>query len=228
MGIPSPLPVADDAVQDAVQHHQQTDGLQILAQVLDVVAGDAAVGVDVGLVGKYVEAPGGKQLQRQGNFMGRRLLLPQKVVIQVLQCRRVALIFADIAAIDVGGAAVDDGFLLRAHLLRTHELLTQAHNELEIMELEAMLKNVVIIDETHTDGKTVTMGSIVRIKFVDLGFEDEFKIVGSAEADIDAKPKSISNDSPVGAALLGKSIDEITNVEAPGGLMKVKIISIRR
>ena len=104
----------------------------------------------------------------------------------------------------------------------------QAHNELEIMELEAMLKNVVIIDETHTDGKTVTMGSIVRIKFVDLGFEDEFKIVGSAEADIDAKPKSISNDSPVGAALLGKSIDEITNVEAPGGLMKVKIISIRR
>ena len=104
----------------------------------------------------------------------------------------------------------------------------QAHNELEIMELEAMLKNVVIIDETHNDGKTVTMGSIVRIKFVDLGFEDEFKIVGSAEADIDAKPKSISNDSPVGAALLGKSIDEITNVEAPGGLMKVKIISIRR
>ena len=104
----------------------------------------------------------------------------------------------------------------------------KAHNELEIMELEAMLKNVVIIDETHTDGKTVTMGSIVRIKFVDLGFEDEFKIVGSAEADIDAKPKSISNDSPVGAALLGKSIDEITNVEAPGGLMKVKIISIRR
>ena len=100
----------------------------------------------------------------------------------------------------------------------------QAHNELEIMELEAMLKNVVIIDETHTDGKTVTMGSIVRIKFV----EDEFKIVVSAEADIDEKPKSISNDSPVGAALLGKSIDEITNVEAPGGLMKVKIISIRR
>ena len=91
-----------------------------------------------------------------------------------------------------------------------------------------MLKNVVIIDETHNDGKTVTMGSIVRIKFVDLGFEDEFKIVGSAEADIDAKPKSISNDSPVGAALLGKTIDEITNVEAPGGLMKVKIISIRR
>ena len=56
----------------------------------------------------------------------------------------------------------------------------QAHNELEIMELEAMLKNVVIIDETHTDGKTVTMGSIVRIKFVDLGFEDEFKIVALA------------------------------------------------
>ena len=82
--------------------------------------------------------------------------------------------------------------------------------------------------QAHNDGKTVTMGSIVRIKFVDLGFEDEFKIVGSAEADIDAKPKSISNDSPVGAALLGKSIDEITNVEAPGGLMKVKIISIRR
>ena len=37
----------------------------------------------------------------------------------------------------------------------------QAHNELEIMELEAMLKNVVIIDETHTDGKTVTMGSLI-------------------------------------------------------------------
>ena len=62
MSIPSLLPVADNAVQDAVQHHQQADGLQVLAQILNVVAGDPVAGVDIGLVGKYVETAGGEQL----------------------------------------------------------------------------------------------------------------------------------------------------------------------
>ena len=89
--------------------------------------------------------------------MGDRLLLPQKLVVQVLQRRRVALIFADIAAVDVGGAAVDDGFLLRAHLLRTHELLTQAHNELafqhqRVPPVAVLLRDVQGIDIAAVGG----------------------------------------------------------------------------
>ena len=88
------------------------------------------------------------------------------------------------------------------------------------VDADSITKDSMLIEDLGAD-------SLDAIDIV-MSVEDEFKIVGSAEADIDAKPKSISNDSPVGAALLGKSIDEITNVEAPGGLMKVKIISIRR
>ena len=104
----------------------------------------------------------------------------------------------------------------------------QAHNELEIMELEAMLKNVVLIDESSIDGDTVSMGSLVRIKFIDMGLEDEYKLVGSAEADMYASPKRISNDSPVGSGLLGKHAGDIVEVDAPGGLVKVQVVSISR
>ena len=130
MGVPPLLPVANDTVEDAVQHHQQADGLEVFTQVLNVVADDTVAGVDIGLVGEHVQAAGGEQLQCQRNFMGNRLLLPHKVVIEVFQRGRVALVFADVLAVDVGGAAVDDGFLLCANLARAHELFTQRHDEL--------------------------------------------------------------------------------------------------
>lgn len=104
----------------------------------------------------------------------------------------------------------------------------QAHNELEIMEIESMLKNAVIIDESLIDGSTVSMGSLVRIRFSDMDFEDEYKIVGSAEADMDANPKRISNESPVGNALLGKKVSDKLTISAPGGAMSVEILAINK
>ncbi|MCH5279336.1 MAG: transcription elongation factor GreA [Christensenellaceae bacterium] len=104
----------------------------------------------------------------------------------------------------------------------------QAHNELEIMEIEAMLKNAVIIDESNIDSDTVSMGSLVRVKFLDMDFEDEYKLVGSAEADMDAEPKRISNDSPVGNGLLGKSVGDTVEIDAPGGLVRVQVVAISR
>lgn len=104
----------------------------------------------------------------------------------------------------------------------------QAHNELEIAELEAKVKNAVIIDETNIDTGTVSIGSLVRIRFVSLGMEDEYKIVGSAEADIDAMPRRISNDSPIGGGLLGAKLGEERDINTPGGVTRVKVIQISR
>lgn len=104
----------------------------------------------------------------------------------------------------------------------------QAHNELEIAELEAKVKNAVIIDETNIDTGTVSIGSLVRIRFVNLGMEDEYKIVGSAEADIDAMPRRISNDSPIGGGLLGAKAGEERDINTPGGVTRVKVIQISR
>lgn len=104
----------------------------------------------------------------------------------------------------------------------------QAHNELEIAELEAKVKNAVIIDETNIDTGTVSIGSLVRIRFVNMGMEDEYKIVGSAEADIDAMPRRISNDSPIGGGLLGAKLGEERDINTPGGITRVKVIQISR
>ncbi len=102
----------------------------------------------------------------------------------------------------------------------------QAQNEREILELELKLKNAVIIDESNIDSSLVSMGSLVRISFVGLGMEDEYRIVGSAEADIDATPKSISNDSPIGGGLLGAKVGEEREIVTPGGNLRVKVLEI--
>lgn len=103
----------------------------------------------------------------------------------------------------------------------------QAHNELEIAELQAMLENVVIIEES-TSGNVVNMGALVTLRFVDQKIEEEFRLVGEAEADFFAEPKRISNDSPIGAAVLGHKVGETVTVETPGGLTRVRILGIRK
>lgn len=104
----------------------------------------------------------------------------------------------------------------------------QAHNELEIAEIEAMLENVVIIEETAQSGNTVSMGALVTLRFVDKKSEDEYQIVGEAEADIYAEPKRISNDSPIGHAIIGHKVGETVSVETPGGVTRVKILGLRK
>ncbi len=98
--------------------------------------------------------------------------------------------------------------------------------EAEIFEIEHKLRTSKIIDEKEIDTSKVSIGCTVKI--LDLEFNDEltYKIVGSSESD--PKNNLISNESPVGSALLGKSEGDTVDVRAPSGLLKFKILSISR
>lgn len=102
----------------------------------------------------------------------------------------------------------------------------QAQVEERIMKLENMIRKAVIIDESQIDLNVVTIGSIVKVQDVEFDEEVEYTIVGSAEADpYDGK---ISNESPVGKALLGRTVGEEVDVQVPDGTAKFKILEIRR
>lgn len=102
----------------------------------------------------------------------------------------------------------------------------QAQVEERIMKLENMIRRAVIIDESSIDVNVVTIGSIVKVKDLEFEEEDEYTIVGSAEADpYDGK---ISNESPVGRALLGRRTGDTVEVQVPDGTAKFEILEIRR
>lgn len=102
----------------------------------------------------------------------------------------------------------------------------QAQVEERIMKLENMIRRAVIIDESSIDVNVVTIGSIVKVKDLEFEEDDEYTIVGSAEADpYDGK---ISNESPVGKSLLGRRIGDIVEVQVPDGIAKFEILEIRR
>lgn len=102
----------------------------------------------------------------------------------------------------------------------------QAKIEARIVELEAMLKNVEIIKDIKGAAKTVVVG--VKVKVYDEEFDEEltYHIVGSTEAD--PANDRISDESPVGKALLGHKVDDIVMVEAPAGEIKLKILKISK
>ena len=101
----------------------------------------------------------------------------------------------------------------------------QAQVELRISNLEEQLKNVEIIEEdVHHD--KVTMGSVVTVLNIETKEEVAYKIVGSTEADILAETPTISNESPVGKAMLGKKQWDKVKVKAPSGTFEYKITEI--
>lgn len=102
----------------------------------------------------------------------------------------------------------------------------QAFVEGRIIQLENMLKNASVIDESEISTDIVSVGSIVKVKDYEFDEEVEYSIVGSAEAD--PMEFKISNESPVGSALMGKKIGEIIEVTVPGGISKFEILGIRR
>jgi transcription elongation factor GreA len=102
----------------------------------------------------------------------------------------------------------------------------QAFVEGRIVQLENMLKNATIIDDSEIQTDIVSVGSIVKLKDYDFDEEVEYIIVGSAEADpINNK---ISNESPVGSGLMGKKIGDIVEIQIPDGVSKYEILGIRR
>lgn len=99
----------------------------------------------------------------------------------------------------------------------------QAFIEGEILTLEKMLRNAKLIEKGETD--VVTVGSTVILKDLEFGDELEYTIVGSAEADpTEAK---ISNESPVGEAILGQKVGSIVEVNVPAGVLKYEILGLR-
>lgn len=102
----------------------------------------------------------------------------------------------------------------------------QAKVENEIAQLEKLLRNVAIVDESAIDSTTVNIGTSVRLLDVEMNEEEEYLIVSSVEADADKK--RISNESPVGSALIGKKAGETAHVKTPAGIVTLKILNIHK
>ena len=102
----------------------------------------------------------------------------------------------------------------------------QAENEGKIAELENKIRHAKIIDESEIDTKTVQVGNIVKVYDEEFDEEITYTIVGSTEVDL--AQNKISNESPVGAALLGKKKNQEVEVKTPAGTAKYKILSITK
>ena len=98
--------------------------------------------------------------------------------------------------------------------------------ELRIEELEKLLKNAEVVDEDEIDLDKVSVGCKVKVYDVDFDEEMEFKIVGSTEAN--SLQNKISNESPVGAALIGKCVGDVVDVETQAGVLQYKVLEIQR
>ena len=99
----------------------------------------------------------------------------------------------------------------------------QASNERAIEELEFQVKNAKVIEES-TDNSAVHFGSVVAVHDMDFDEDVVYTIMGTTEAD--PMKNIISNESPVGAALMGKKVGEVATVQAPNGEYKLKILKI--
>lgn len=102
----------------------------------------------------------------------------------------------------------------------------QATMEQRIAELEEMLKNVTIVDVNDIATDVVSICSKVKVLDVEFDEEEEYTIVGSTEADPDAN--KISDESPIGQALLGKRAGDVAHAETPGGIIELKILEISK
>lgn len=102
----------------------------------------------------------------------------------------------------------------------------QAFIEGQIAELEKMLRNAKVIDDENLSTEIVSVGSVVVLKDLEFGDDFEYTIVGSAEADPGAN--KISNESPVGKAILGQPKGSVVEVQVPAGQLKYQIIDILR
>lgn len=98
--------------------------------------------------------------------------------------------------------------------------------EARIEELEKILKNVEVVDEDEVDLAKISIGCKVTIQDLEDNSEMTYKIVGSTEAN--SLKGKISNESPVGKALIGLEVGDTVTVEVPAGELKYKVIEIQR
>ncbi len=98
--------------------------------------------------------------------------------------------------------------------------------ESRIAEIEATLAHAQVIDADDITTEKVGIGNVVKIFDIEMEEEMEFQIVGTSEANIDKG--QMSDESPIGAALLGHKIGETVDVEAPSGMLQFKILEISK
>ena len=102
----------------------------------------------------------------------------------------------------------------------------QAKVEARIQELEALIENAEIIDETNMDVRSISLGSVVKLYDEDFEEEITYNIVGSNQADPLAQ--KISDQSPIGRALMGKKAGDTVTVTAPAGELHFKVLEVSR
>ena len=102
----------------------------------------------------------------------------------------------------------------------------QAALEQRITELRAMIENAVVVDESKINTDVVGFGT--RVTFIDLddedGEEETYSIVGTSESD--PENGRLSNESPIGAALVGARVDDVVTAVTPGGVRRIRVIDI--
>lgn len=98
--------------------------------------------------------------------------------------------------------------------------------ELRIEELEKLLKNAEVVVEDEIDLDKINIGCKVKLLDVEYDEEMEFYIVGSTEAN--SLQNKISNEAPVGRALIGKSVGDVVDVETQAGIIQYKVLEIQR
>ena len=98
--------------------------------------------------------------------------------------------------------------------------------ELRIEEREKLLKNAEVVVEDEIDLDKINVGCKVKVYEIDFDEEMEFKIVGSTEAN--SLQNKISNESPVGQALIGKKVGDVVDVETQVGVIQYKVLEIQR
>lgn len=102
----------------------------------------------------------------------------------------------------------------------------QAKVEEEIVRLTNTIRTAVVVADSEISTEKVSVGTSVRVKNVDTGDEDVYAIVGAEESD--PYENKISNESPVGAGLLGAKRGDVVSIEIPAGILRYEILDITR
>lgn len=102
----------------------------------------------------------------------------------------------------------------------------QAKVEEEIVRLTNTIRTAVVVADSEISTEKVSVGTSVRVKDVDTGDEDVYAIVGAEESD--PYENKISNESPVGAGLLGAKRGDVVSIEIPAGVLRYEILDITR
>lgn len=98
--------------------------------------------------------------------------------------------------------------------------------EARIEQIENILKNAEVVLEEEVDLDKINIGCTVRVLDIEYGEEEEYKLVGSSEAS--SLQNKISNESPIGRALIGAKVGDVVDVEAPVGVIQYRVLSIHR